>query len=94
VEIEPAATSDDWFAEDKLRHFFLSLAATGLGYGAARTLGLGHRPAAVVAGATAAGAGVWKELDDHRAGRRFSPKDLAWDGLGILAGILLASQTR
>ncbi len=93
----PADTTpypDDWFAEDKLRHFFLSFAATSLAYGAVRTAGLGHGPAEVVAGAGAAAAGVWKEFHDRGIGRPFSRRDLVWDGLGILAGLVLATQTR
>lgn len=87
-------TEDEWFAEDKLRHFFLSFAATSLAYGAVRTAGLDHGPAEVVAGAGAAAAGVWKEFDDRRRGRPFSYRDLAWDGLGIAAALILAVQTR
>ncbi|HEX6938468.1 MAG TPA: hypothetical protein VF158_03590 [Longimicrobiales bacterium] len=85
---------DAWFAEDKLRHFFLSFAATSVAYGAARTAGLDHGPAEVAAGVGAAAAGVWKEFHDRSLGRPFSRKDLVWDGLGILAAVVLATQTR
>lgn len=85
---------DAWFAEDKLRHFFMSFAATSLAYGAARTAGLGHGPAEVAAGASAAAAGVWKEIRDRRHGGPFSFRDLAWDGLGIAAALILAVRTR
>lgn len=86
--------ADEWFAEDKLRHFFLSFAVTNLGYGAARTAGLDHGLAEIVAVAGAAAAGLWKEFHDRSIGKPFSRKDLVWDGLGILAGLVLATQTR
>ena len=89
-----APANDAWFAEDKLRHFFLSFAATSLAYGAVRTAGLDHGPAEIVAGLSAAAAGVWKEIDDRRRGRPFSFRDLAWDGLGLAAALILAAQTR
>lgn len=85
---------DAWFGEDKLRHFFLSFAATSLAYGAVRSTGAGHTASAIAAGAGAAAAGVWKEFHDRGRGRPFSRRDLVWDGLGILAGLVLAAQTR
>ncbi len=89
-----AAIADAWFAEDKLRHFFMSFAATSFAYGAARTAGLGHGPAELAAGASAAAAGVWKEFHDRRRGGPFSYRDLAWDAVGIAAALILAVQTR
>jgi uncharacterized protein YfiM (DUF2279 family) len=88
------AARDPWFAEDKVRHFFMSFAATSFAYGAARTAGLDHGPAEVAAGVGAAAAGVWKEFHDRSRGRSFSFPDLAWDGLGIAAALILAAQTR
>lgn len=88
------AAPDPWFAEDKLRHFFMSFAATSFAYGAARTAGLDHGPAEVAAGVGAAAAGVWKEFHDRSHGRRFSFRDLAWNGVGIAAALILAAQTR
>jgi uncharacterized protein YfiM (DUF2279 family) len=90
----PDAAPDPWFAEDKLRHFFMSFAATSFAYGAARTAGLDHGPAEVAAGVGAAAAGVWKEFHDRSHGRRFSFRDLAWNGVGIAAALILAAQTR
>jgi uncharacterized protein YfiM (DUF2279 family) len=85
---------DDWFAEDKLRHFFMSLGATTLTYGALRAAGidgvLGRAGAAGAAGA----AGLWKEWYDHRQGGLFSLRDLVWDTLGIVAGTALIRNTR
>lgn len=98
-EIHAAATDvvvpvDRWFAEDKLRHFFLSFAATTMAYGAVRTIGMDRAPAQITAAAVAGAAGLWKEWRDRRAGGPFSAKDLAWDTLGIGAGLALTTQTR
>lgn len=87
-------TPDRWFAEDKLKHFFMSFAATNLAFGAARTTGLEGGPALLVAGAASAAAGLGKELHDRRNGRPFSRKDLVWDALGIGTGLLLAADAR
>lgn len=85
---------DRWLAEDKLRHFLASFGGTNLAYGVLRTAGLDREPAMAGAAATALAAGLWKEWRDRKAGGPFSAKDLVWDGLGILAGLALASATR
>jgi uncharacterized protein YfiM (DUF2279 family) len=85
---------DRWLAEDKLRHFLASFGGTNLAFGALRTAGLDREPAMAGAAATALAAGLWKEWRDRKAGGPFSAKDLVWDGLGILAGLALASATR
>lgn len=92
--VDTVSTADRWFAEDKLQHFFLSFAATSMAYGAARTVGMEGAPAQIAAVAVAGAAGIWKEWRDHRVGGPFSAKDLAWDALGIGAGVVLTSQTR
>lgn len=91
--IQQPVAPDRWLAEDKLRHFFLSFAATGIGYGAARTALERDtaRPAAVGA---ALASGLWKEWRDRRAGGPFSAKDLVWDALGVALGALLVSEIR
>lgn len=87
------AAQDRWFAEDKYRHFFMSFGGTVLGYGAVGALGDADAAAAIALGAGAA-AGVAKELLDRRAGGSFSLRDLAWDGLGLLAAWGLLKNTR
>jgi uncharacterized protein YfiM (DUF2279 family) len=86
--------ADSWFAEDKLKHFFMSFAVTELAYAGARGAGLQETPALATAAALAAGAGVWKEWRDRQAGGPFSHKDLVWDGLGMAAGLVLSAETR
>lgn len=76
---------DPWLGEDKVRHFAASAAISALGYGAAR-IALDHDGAIGVAIGTAAVAGLLREVHDHRLGKPFSFRDLAWDALGIAAG--------
>lgn len=89
-----AAQPDHWLAEDKLRHFVASFGGFNLAFGALRTGGLERAPALVGATALVGAAGLWKEWRDRRAGGPFSVKDLVWDGLGILAGVAVAANTR
>lgn len=93
--ISPTApiAPDEWLGEDKLRHFLMSFAVTTYAYAGARTVA-DHEAAAAVALAAGAGAGVGKELYDRAAGRPFSLRDLAADGLGMLAAWVLIRNTR
>ncbi|MGK7313593.1 MAG: hypothetical protein ACN0LA_15370 [Candidatus Longimicrobiales bacterium M2_2A_002] len=88
-----ASRGDRWIAEDKVRHFALSFAATSMAYGGAR-LGLDPGPGRRAAAGLALLLGVGKELVDLRNGGRFSLKDLAWDAAGVALGSLLAQQIR
>lgn len=85
---------DRWFAEDKLRHFFMSYATTQIAYGAARLAGAERDPALIGAAGASAAAGVWKEWRDRRLGGPFSGRDLVWDALGTGAGVAVASRIR
>lgn len=92
--VEAAAPAEDrWIAEDKLRHFALSFAATQMGYGGAR-FALEPDPAVAAAAAAAVGLGVAKEVRDLRLGGPFSLKDLAWDGAGVALGVFLVRRVR
>jgi uncharacterized protein YfiM (DUF2279 family) len=88
------APRDEWFAEDKLKHMFLSMAVVGFAQAGARTAGAARTPAVAIGVSLGAAAGLWKEWHDRRTGRPFSARDLAWDALGIAAGALLVSQAR
>jgi uncharacterized protein YfiM (DUF2279 family) len=85
---------DRWFAQDKVLHFTASFGGFNLAYGALRTAQLGREPAMVGATAIAGAAGLWKEWRDRRRGAGFSARDLVWDGLGIVAGLAVAANTR
>jgi uncharacterized protein YfiM (DUF2279 family) len=88
---EPVVAPDRWLAEDKLRHFTLSFAATHMAYGAARTA-LEPHPATAGAAALATLLGVGKELVDRRTGGPFSTKDLIWDVAGVALGVALVQR--
>jgi uncharacterized protein YfiM (DUF2279 family) len=90
----PRVQEDRWFAQDKLLHFTASFGGFNLAYGALRTAQLGRAPAMVGAAAVAGAAGLWKEWRDRRRGGPFSARDLVWDGLGIVAGLAVAANTR
>lgn len=86
---------DRWIAEDKLKHFLSSFAATTLSASAARLIGADVRTAAWVGAGAGAGLGVWKEARDFRspAGTP-SFRDLVWDGAGVAAGTAVMLQVR
>lgn len=87
------APADPWVAEDKLRHFALSFAATKLAYGGAR-FALDPSTAVPVAAGTAASLGLAKELHDRRTGGAFSTRDLAWNAAGVGLGIAFVRAMR
>lgn len=86
---------DRWFAEDKVKHFATSFAATTLAAGGARMAGLDVREAAYAGAGTAAVLGVWKEVRDARTpGASASLRDIVWDGAGIAVGTAAMLQVR
>lgn len=90
----PGATlpsPDRWLAEDKLQHFAMSFAATGMVYGATRAA-LERSAARAVAVGTAGALGIGKELVDFRRGGPFSLKDLVWDAVGVALGYAFVQQ--
>lgn len=82
---KPDPGPDRWLAEDKVRHFAMSFAVTGMAFGGARVM-LDAAAARNTAVAFAALLGVGKELMDARRGGPFSLKDLAWDAAGVALG--------
>lgn len=90
-EVAPAAVEDRWLAEDKLRHFALSFAATGMAYGSGR-LALEPDRARSAAAGLALLLGLGKELADAGRGDPFSLKDLAWDAAGVALGYFFAQR--
>lgn len=91
-ETAEAPAPDRWLAEDKVRHFAASFAATGMAYGGAR-FALDRRSARTAAVGVALALGLAKELADARAGGPFSLKDLVWDAAGVALGMLLVQRT-
>ena len=94
IVLPEAAPRDDWFGEDKLRHFFMSFATVAYGYGAARLGTVEHEAALTISIAAGAMAGLGKEVHDKRRGFIFSVKDLVWDAAGVGVGVLLLSSVR
>ena len=84
----------DWLGEDKLAHAAVSFALATTLHASARAVGVAREPAVALGGIGAALAGVAKEWRDWRAGGRFEAGDLAWDVLGIAAGMFLVSHVR
>lgn len=91
--VDRPPVEDRWLAEDKLRHFTLSFAATQMAYGGA-SLVLDREPAIAAAATVAIGLGIAKEVRDVRADGPFSLKDLAWDAAGVALGVGLARRIR
>lgn len=87
-------SGDRWFASDKVKHFFVSALVDLLGYGAARSAGIGRGTSVGLAAAGAAVVGIGKEIHDRRHGENFSLKDLSWDGAGLIAAAALLRRTK
>ena len=86
----PPGAQDDWLGADKALHFSASLAIASAGYAGA-SLATDDRPTRGFIGALlCVGAGLGKEVYDLQGHGTASFKDLAFDGLGCAAGLLLA----
>jgi putative lipoprotein len=85
-----AADPDPWLGRDKTLHFAASstLAAGGYAIGAAVFDARAH--ALICGAALAAAAGIGKEALDLAGLGSPSWKDLAWDAVGIAAGLAVA----
>ena len=87
--------ADSWLGEDKGKHFVASAVITVMAGSAARTAGLDAGTSHIAGAAVATGAGVAKEIRDHRQpGNFFSVRDLAWNLVGVAAGYAVLSQAR
>lgn len=90
-----APTRDRWLAEDKAKHFVASFVATTVSASAARAAGLDPHASAWAGAGAASAIGVWKEIRDRGVrGETSSLRDLAWDGAGVAAGVVLMRQVR
>lgn len=84
------AEDDPWFGKDKALHLAATstIAAGGYAVGAIAFEARGH--ALLFGGGLALTAGVVKEALDLGGLGQASWKDLAWDGIGTAAGLLVA----
>ena len=81
-----APEADAWLGADKFKHAAMSYAITAYTFAATDS-----EPAAV---ASAAIAGILKEIYDRRRGSLFSVRDLVWDAAGVALGYAVVKQTR
>ena len=89
-----ANPGDNWFAPDKVQHFFSSAFVQSMSYGALRTTGVSHGAALAAASVTSAAVGVGKEVHDLHAKGEFSVRDLMWDAAGAGAVSVLLVRTQ
>jgi uncharacterized protein YfiM (DUF2279 family) len=88
------AAHDNWFAIDKIKHFFMSAFIESVSYSAFQATHASRRPALAGAIGVAAAFGVGRELHDWRTpGNHFSYRDLTWDAIGTAAGAVLLTHT-
>lgn len=81
---------DPWFGRDKALHFGASATIAGSGYAIGAPLFDCRGHALILGASLAAGAGITKELLDLTGLGDPSWRDLAWDGIGTVAGLAFA----
>jgi uncharacterized protein YfiM (DUF2279 family) len=84
------ARADEWLGADKALHFGATFALASGGYAAGAWLGESPETKWLAGAGLAVAAGVGKELYDLTGRGDASWKDLAWDGFGTAAGLLVA----
>jgi len=90
----PALPSDrdPWFGRDKVLHFAASALIQGAAHSVLRASGRAYGAASRGAALTTLTVGIGKELWDRHQKRDFSLRDLAWDGIGGVAGAVAVRQ--
>ena len=83
----PLHAQDDWFAEDKAKHFFASAGIAAGGFAVGATLFDCKVPGALLGGGLSLSAGIVKEWMDSRGNGQASWKDMAWNLAGIAVGL-------
>ena len=89
-----APPGSPWLGADKVKHFFMSALVHSATFSLSRGAGLNHQSSQLVAGASAAVVGVWKEVYDKRSRKPFSVSDLVWDAAGAASSAALLKRTR
>ena len=90
---------DGWFTRDKACHFGFSFAGAAGVFFLGGAAGLSALQSTGASAAIIGLAGVWREVGtndpvDPLTRQNLSRKDLAWDGLGIAAGLAAANLFR
>ena len=85
---------DKWFAQDKAKHFLAGTFSTIFIHEVSNDVyNMKKSEAAAYAVSISAIISVSKEIFDARSPENhFCKKDLVWDGLGILAGLMIVQQ--
>jgi putative lipoprotein len=83
----PASAADDWWGEDKLLHFGVSMLLASGGYAASSFVLEEPWQRALAGGALSLSLGIAKESFDLAGHGDPSWKDLTWDGAGTLVGV-------
>jgi putative lipoprotein len=94
--LSPAAArtqeADEWFARDKALHFGVSAGVTMVVYAGVSLKTDHHQRTSRLAAATfGLGVGVGKEVYDAFGPGDASWKDLTWDVIGVVTGVLVAT---
>lgn len=85
-----SARADDFWGRDKALHFGVSAGLAAGGYGAAALFSEHRGVRLAVGGGLALGAGAAKELADLAGAGEPSWKDMAWNAIGTVTGLLIA----
>ena len=85
LSLQTMSAPDQWFAADKLQHFFIGTFVQSASFGVLRAAKVGKTPAFIAASALSASAAVGKELRDRRGRGDPSIKDCAWTLAGAAA---------
>lgn len=87
-----AQARDDWFARDKALHFGVSAGVTVAAYALISFKTDHHRRTSQLGAATfGLSVGVGKEIYDAFGPGDASWKDLTWDVIGVVTGVLVAT---
>lgn len=90
----PPPETDAWLGADKVKHFLMSAFIQSAAFSVARTARISRSGAQGIGGVSSMAFGLGKEVLDRRRSRRFSVKDLVWDGAGALTAAALLNGTR
>jgi uncharacterized protein YfiM (DUF2279 family) len=80
---------DSWLGQDKLKHFFVAGYSYTVSFAGLQAAGASRKQQQ-----SGAAGSVGKEVLDRRRGSRFSYRDLAWDGAGIILASVLMNNVR
>lgn len=86
----PARADDDWLGRDKALHFGVSAFLSSSTYAVSAAFFDARYPPLLLGAGVSLGAGVGKELADLAGLGTPSWKDLAWDVIGTVAGLVVA----